>query len=125
MVNPSGLDEKGNEMGVQQVLELDELCINTGDSLYGAEACRKKAVVKQMFRAPEYLKAQGPGLEIRSCCPSLNAFTHQMPLGGSKDFASQEHPLNVVKAIVKDNDGALIFKRPLFGKQKRLSNART
>jgi hypothetical protein len=75
LVNPSGLDEKGNEMGIQQVLELDELCINKGDSLYGAEACRKKGVVKknlvQMFRAPEYLKAQGPGLEIRSFCPSL------------------------------------------------------
>jgi hypothetical protein len=76
-----GLDEKGNEVGVQQVLELidelgldDELCINTGDSLYGAEACRKKGVAKKnlvqmfrlsnkrkLFRAPEYLKAQGPG----------------------------------------------------------------
>ena len=73
-----GLDEKGNEAGVQQVLELidelgleDELCINTGDSLYGAEACRKKAVSKKnlvqmfrlsnkrkLYRAPEYLKAQ-------------------------------------------------------------------
>ena len=73
--------KKENEAGVQQVLELidelgliDEPCINTGDSLYGSEACRKTAVSKKnliqmfrltnkrkLYRAPEYLKVQGPG----------------------------------------------------------------
>ena len=158
-----GLDEKGNETGVQQVLELidelgleDELCINTGDSLYGSEACRKKAVAKQnlvqmfrlsnkrkLYRAPEYLKVQGPGrrklfgdkvmLSDPQTHPSPNAVQtikmstkkgkiceveltlfKNLLLRGSKDFASQEHPLNVVKAVVKDNDGALVFKRPLW-----------
>ena len=158
-----GLDEKGNETGVQQVLELidelgleDELCINTGDSLYGSEACRKKAVAKQnlvqmfrlsnkrkLYRAPECLKVQGPGRRKlfgdkvmlsdpqthpspdavqtikmstkkgKICEVELTLFKNLL-LRGSKDFASQEHPLNVVKAVVKDNDGALVFKRPLW-----------
>jgi len=158
-----GLDEKGHEAGVQQVLELidelgleDELCINTGDSLYGAEACRKKAVSKKnlvqmfrlsnkrkLYRAPEYLKAQGPGrrklfgdkvmLSDPQTHPTPDAVqtikmtTKKGKIGeveltlfknllvrGSKDFSSQEHPLNVVKAVVKDSEGALIFKRPLW-----------
>lgn len=55
------LNEKVSEAGVEQVVDLievlgidDELCINTGDSLYGSEGCRKRAVVKknwvQIFR---------------------------------------------------------------------------
>jgi len=157
------LDEKGNETGVQQVLELideldleDELCINTGDSLYGSEACRKKAVSKKnlvqmfrlsnkrkLYRTPEYLKVQGPGRRKlfgdkvmlsepqthptpdavqtikmttkkgKICEVELTLFKNLL-VRGSKDFASQEHPLNVVKAVVKDNDGNLVFKRPLW-----------
>ena len=48
------LNEKGNETGVHQVVEMikelgieDELCINTGDSLYGSEGCRKEAVLQK------------------------------------------------------------------------------
>jgi hypothetical protein len=157
------LNEKGNEAGVQQVVELinelgidDELCINTGDSLYGSEGCRKKAVTKknlvQMFRlsnkrklyqAPEYLKVQGPGRRKlfgdkvilskpqthpkpdavqtitmttkkgKVCQVELRLFKNLL-LRGSKDFASQEHPLNVLKAVVTDSDGTLMFKRPLW-----------
>lgn len=158
-----GLNEKGNEAGVQQVVELinelgieDELCINTGDSLYGSEGCRKSAVTKknlvQMFRlsnkrklyqAPEYLKIQGPGRRKlfgdkvilskpethptpdavktitmttkkgKLCQVELTLFKNLL-LRGSKDFASQEHPLNVLKAVVTDSDGILLFKRPLW-----------
>lgn len=157
------LNEKGNEAGVQQVVELmsdlgieDELCINTGDSLYGSEGCRKRAVTKknlvQMFRlsnnrklyqAPEYLMAQGPGRRklFGEKVILSKPETHPKPdvvqtimmtnkkgkvwqvelrlfknllLRGSKDFASQEHPLNVLKAVVTDGDGTPIFKRPLW-----------
>lgn len=157
------LNEKGNEAGVQQVVELinelginDELCINTGDSLYGSEGCRKKAVTKrnlvQMFRlsnkrklyqVPEYLKVQGPGRRKlfgdkvilskpethpkpgatqtitmttkkgKVCQVELTLFKNLL-LRGSKNFASQEHPLNVLKAVVTDSDGTLMFKRPLW-----------
>ena len=96
---------------------------------------------RKLFRAPEYLKAQGPGRRKlfgdkvmlsepethptpdavqtirmttkkgKSCQIELTLFKNLL-VRGSKDFTSQEHPLNVVKAIVKDNDGALIFKSP-------------
>jgi hypothetical protein len=49
----------------------------------------------------------------KSCQIELTLFKNLL-LRGSKDFAAQEHPLNVVKAIVKDNDGRLIFKRPIW-----------
>lgn len=157
------LNEKGNEAGVQQVVELinelgieDELCINTGDSLYGSEECRKRAITKknlvQMFRlsnkrklyqVPKYLKVQGPGRRKlfgdkvilskpethpqpdavqtitmttrkgKVCQVELTLFKNLL-LRGSKDFASQEHPLNVLKAVVTDSDGVLVFNRPLW-----------
>ncbi|MFN0065419.1 MAG: transposase [Chlamydiales bacterium] len=165
------LNEKGNETGVHQVVEMikelgieDELCINTGDSLYGSEGCRKEAVSQenlvQMFRlsnkrklyqTPEYDKVQRPGrrklfgdkviLSNPSTHPKPDAVetvsmttkkgkTYQVELTffknllirGSKDFASQEHPLNVVKAVVTDDCGVAVFKRPLWialiGKRK-------
>lgn len=156
------LNEKGNEAGVRQVVELinelgiEELCINTGDSLYGSEACRKKAVTKKnlvqlfrlsnkrkLYRSPEYLKAQGPGrrklfgdkviLSKPETHPkpddvqTLTITTKKGKVGqvelslfknlllrGSKDFASQEHPINVLKAVVTDSDGTPMFKRPLW-----------
>lgn len=158
-----GLNEKGNEAGVQQVVELikelgieDELCINTGDSLYGSEGCRKKTVEnknlvqifrlsnkRKLYQAPEYLKVQGPGRRKlfgdkvilskpethpkpdavqtvtmttkkgKVCQVELTLFKNLL-IRGSKDFASQEHPLNVLKAVVTDSDGTLMFKRPLW-----------
>ncbi|HAT9921401.1 TPA: hypothetical protein JBE16_14600 [Legionella pneumophila subsp. pneumophila] len=145
------LNEKGNELGIEE-----ELCINTGDSLYGSEECRKRAVTKknlvQMFRlsnkrklyqAPEYSKVQGPGRRKlfgdkvilskpethpkpdavqtvtittkkgKVCQVELTLFKNLL-LRGSKEFASQEHPLNVLKAVVTDSDGTLMFKRPLW-----------
>jgi hypothetical protein len=35
-------------------------------------------------------------------------------LRGSKEFASQNHPLNVLRALVKDSDGKPVFQRPLW-----------
>ena len=56
------LNEKGNETGVHQVVEMikelgieDELCINTGDSLYGSEGVVKKRYYKKtLFRCSAY-----------------------------------------------------------------------
>ena len=98
---------------------------------------------RKLYRAPEYLKAQGPGrrklfgdkviLSDPQTHPTPDAVqtikmtTKKGKIGeveltlfknllvrGSKGFSSQEHPLNVVKAVVKDSEGALIFKRPLW-----------
>lgn len=41
-------------------------------------------------------------------------FFKNLLIRGSKDFASQEHPLNVVKAVVTDDCGVAVFKRPLW-----------
>jgi hypothetical protein len=49
----------------------------------------------------------------KTCQVELTLFKNLL-LSGSKDFASQEHLLNIVKAIVKNNYGALIFKRSLW-----------
>lgn len=37
-----------------------------------------------------------------------------MLLRGSKEFASQNHPLNILRAVVKDADGKAVFQRPLW-----------
>jgi hypothetical protein len=75
------INKKGNEFGMKQVVESikelniePELCLNTGDSLYGSEACRRIAVEKKnlvhqfrltnkrkLFQQPQHLKIQGPG----------------------------------------------------------------
>ena len=157
------IDDKGNELGMKQMvdsideLEIDnELCLHTGDSLYGSETCRQTAVKKKnlvhqfrlsnnrkLFQQPRHVEKQGPGrkkwfgdkvlLSDESTHPepgwvqSIPITTAQgkefqveltlfknLLLRGSKKFASQNHPINVVRAIVKDSQGSQVFKRPLW-----------
>jgi hypothetical protein len=49
----------------------------------------------------------------KACQVELTLFKNLL-LRGSKDFASQEHPLNILKAVVIDSDATLLFKRPLW-----------
>lgn len=157
------INKKGNEFGMNQVIESirtlnieEELCLNTGDSLYGSEACRRTAVEqknlvhqfrltnkRKLFQHPQSLKIQGAGRKKLFGDKVLlsDEKTHPTPhliqnitmktakgkeyrveltlfkdllLRGSKEFASQNHPLNILRAVVKDADGKPIFQRPLW-----------
>ena len=157
------IDDKGNELGMKQLvksideLEIDsELCLHTGDSLYGSEGCRQTAVKKKnlvhqfrlsnnrkLYQQPKHTEKQGPGRKKwfgdkvllsdetthpePDCVQStalisakgkqyqveLTLFKNLL-LRGSKKFASQNHPVNVVRAIVQDSEGNRFFKRPLW-----------
>lgn len=157
------IDDKGNELGMTQMvnsinkLEIDnELCLHTGDSLYGSEGCRQTAVKKKhlvhqfrmsnnrkLYQQPKQIEKQGPGRkkwfgdkvllsdeathpepDLVQTTPITSAKGKQyqveltlfknLLLRGSKKFASQNHPINVVRAIVKDSEGNQVFKRPLW-----------
>lgn len=157
------INKKGNEFGMKQVIESikelnieEELCLNTGDSLYGSETCRRSAVEqknlvhlfrlsnkRKLFQQPQYLKVQGAGrkklfgdkvlLSDETTHPTphlIQSTTMKTAKGkeyrveltlfkdllfrGSKEFASQNHPLNILRAVVKDDDGNSVFQRPLW-----------
>lgn len=157
------INKKGNEFGMKQVVdsikELNiehELCLNTGDSLYGSEACRRTAVEeknlvhqfrltnkRKLFQQPKHLKVQGAGRkkifgdkvllsdEKTHPTPDLIESTtmktakgkeyrveltlfKNLLLRGSKEFASQNHPLHVLRTVVKDAEGKPVFQRPLW-----------
>ena len=157
------INKKGNEFGMKQIIDSikelhieDELCLSTGDSLYGSEACRRAAVEKKnlvhqfrltnkrkLFQQPQHLKIQGagrkklfgdkillsdentlpePALIQNTTMKTASGTEYQVELSlfkdlllrGSKEFASQNHPLNVLRAIVKDPNGQPVFQRPLW-----------
>lgn len=155
--------EKGNELGVEQVVECikdlglsDQLSISIGDSLYGTEKCRITASkqdnlihmfrlnsTRNLFCSPKEQKAKGKGRkkEFGDKMTLNNSGTHSEPdelaettwisrrnkkynvkiqcwynmlLRGSRTFRSSEFPMNLIKICVLDQQGKMIFKRPLW-----------
>lgn len=156
-------NEKGNELGVQQVVEgikelglSEELSLSIGDSLYGTLKCRI-AVSKQenlihlfrlnskrnLFCSPQEQEAAGKGRkkEYGSKMTLNNPKTHpkfdeqaqtswvsrrgkeykvkiycwrNMLIRGSREFRSSKFPVNLIKICVFDQQGKMIFKRPMW-----------
>lgn len=156
--------EKGNEVGLQQLIEhlknnqlTDELVLSIGDSLYGSEACRITAASqanlihlfrlnsqRNIFLPPEdsspvsssgrkkvfgkklslskpedfpgcdqqatttWRSAKGRQFQVQIAC------WNNLLLRGSRHFRSEKHPINLLKVIVMDEQGNLLFKRPLM-----------
>lgn len=165
--------QKGNEFGMRQVLNLIEtlglkgkLVLNTGDSLYASDECRKIAVEnddvvhsfrmrnnRNVFAQPNYdeqpkhrlgrkklygdkMTLSEPDTYFKSSIQKELSYTtpkgqiyqvkleqwNDVLIKGSKKFNSYEHPINLVKVVMFDEQGNEVFKRPLWigvlGKRK-------
>jgi hypothetical protein len=156
-------EEKGNEIGVQQVIDCidrlglsDQLSVSIGDSLYGTENCRIKASKqdklihifrlnskRNLYCKPEQKDKAGKGRkqefgkkmilnDISSHPePDIKAQTtwtsrknkeykvfiscwQDMLLRGSRQFRSSKHPINLIKICVEDQNGKMLYKKPLW-----------
>lgn len=155
--------EKGNELGVQQVVKSikelglsDQLSLSIGDSLYGTEKCRitvseqdnlihlfRLNSKRNLYCSPQGQESSGQGRkkEFGSKMTLNDPKTHpkfdeeaetiwtsrrnkeynvkiqcwrNMLLRGSRKFRSSQFPVNLIKICVFDQQGKMIFKRPMW-----------